>query len=260
MARRECARMCAVTAAKRSNCIEPARARARARAASWEICRTWKECGKFVVKFMLYRAACRKVGFSGAAPISLSDIAQRLMRAARVTISKNRSRPCEADAAKGVRFKPGEVYGDIILPPQRTDFLQTLRAVGGFLDRAIIHCSETGTDPDDFVNARLFEDMAPFHFKIEASWHHSVWGLEASLGWAGPLRQSSRPDRRGPQSIESAGPRRGQPLPSRRRLSSSHFHCPTSISTRSPPTTYSARGGLPLGKRDYEGRLRTRSD
>jgi uncharacterized protein len=43
-------------------------------------------------------------------------------------------------------------------------FLQTVRAVGGFLDRAARHCAETGADPDDFVQARLFDDMAPFHF------------------------------------------------------------------------------------------------
>ena len=34
-------------------------------------------------------------------------------------------------------------------------------------------------DPDNFVNARLFPDMAHFHFQIEAPSHHSVWGLEA---------------------------------------------------------------------------------
>ena len=58
-------------------------------------------------------------------------------------------------------------------------FLQTVRAVGGFLDRAAIHCADTGTDPDDFVEARLFDDMAPFHFQIEALKNHAVWGLEA---------------------------------------------------------------------------------
>ena len=58
-------------------------------------------------------------------------------------------------------------------------FLQTVKAVGGFLERAARHCAETGADPDDFVHARLFDDMAPFHFQIEAAWHHSVWGLEA---------------------------------------------------------------------------------
>src|ERR1700751_4393946 len=58
-------------------------------------------------------------------------------------------------------------------------FLQTVRVVGGFLDRAARHSAETGAAPDDFVHARLFGDMAPFHFQIEAAWHHSVWGLEA---------------------------------------------------------------------------------
>ena len=57
-------------------------------------------------------------------------------------------------------------------------FLQTVRSVGGFLDRAATHFSNTGVDPDNFVNTRLFDDMAPFHFQIEAASHHSVWGVE----------------------------------------------------------------------------------
>jgi hypothetical protein len=59
-------------------------------------------------------------------------------------------------------------------------FLQTVRAIGGFLERTATHCAETGLDPDDFVLARLFDDMAPFHFQIEAAWHHAVWGLKAA--------------------------------------------------------------------------------
>jgi hypothetical protein len=54
-------------------------------------------------------------------------------------------------------------------------FLQTVRAIGGFLDRAVRHCAETGADPDDFVSVRLYNDMAPFHFQIEAASHHAVW-------------------------------------------------------------------------------------
>jgi hypothetical protein len=42
-------------------------------------------------------------------------------------------------------------------------FMQTMRAIGGFLGRAAAHCAETGADADDFVNVRLFDDMAPFH-------------------------------------------------------------------------------------------------
>lgn len=58
-------------------------------------------------------------------------------------------------------------------------FLQTTRAIASVLDRAAWHCAETGTDPDDFVEARLVDDMAPFHFQIESLKNHSVWGLEA---------------------------------------------------------------------------------
>ena len=36
-------------------------------------------------------------------------------------------------------------------------FLQTVKAVGGFLNRAAGHCAETRADPDDFVHARLFD-------------------------------------------------------------------------------------------------------
>ena len=44
-------------------------------------------------------------------------------------------------------------------------FLQTVRSVGGFLDRAATHFSNTGVDPDNFVNTRLFDDMALFIFR-----------------------------------------------------------------------------------------------
>ncbi|KRR15040.1 DUF1993 domain-containing protein [Bradyrhizobium retamae] len=58
-------------------------------------------------------------------------------------------------------------------------FLQTTRAVSGVLNRATKHCAETGANPDDFVHARLHPDMAPFHFQIESLKNHAVWGLEA---------------------------------------------------------------------------------
>lgn len=58
-------------------------------------------------------------------------------------------------------------------------FLQTVSAVAGFLARTVTHCTETASDPEDIVRARLFRDISPFHFQIEALAHHSVWGLEA---------------------------------------------------------------------------------
>ena len=161
-------------------------------------------------------------------------------------------------------------------------FLQTVRAVGGFLDRAAIHCVETGADPDDFVSARLFDDMAPFHFQIEAAWHHAVWGLEAARTGAfappalvGPVPFADLQAMIGkaeaaleafiPDEVNSwagrvldlrIGPRRltftSETLILSFSLPNFHFHAVTAYDIL-------RSRGVPLGKRDYEGRLRTRS-
>jgi len=161
-------------------------------------------------------------------------------------------------------------------------FLQTVKAVGGFLDRAARHCVETRADPDDFVYARLFDDMAPFHFQIEAAWHHSVWGLEAvktgvfappalvgpvpfadlqaMIGKAGTALEAFTPDEvntwAGKELDLQVGPRRlaftSETLILSFSLPNFYFHAVTAydiLRTR----------GVPLGKRDYEGRLRTRT-
>ena len=160
-------------------------------------------------------------------------------------------------------------------------FLQTVRAVGGFLDRAVKHCVEAGADPDDFVQARLFDDMAPFHFQIEAAWHHSVWGMEAVKtglfvppALVGPVpfadlramiaRAETALEAFTPDEVNGwadkyldlqIGPRRLAFTPETFILSFAlpnfHFHAVTAydiLRTR----------GVPLGKRDYEGQLRTR--
>ena len=72
--------------------------------------------------------------------------------------------------------KPATTLYDLSVPT----FLQTTRAVGGILDRATTHCAETGADVEEIVRARLFPDMAPLHFQIEALTHHAVWGIEAA--------------------------------------------------------------------------------
>jgi hypothetical protein len=161
-------------------------------------------------------------------------------------------------------------------------FLQTVSAVASFLDRAIVHCAEMGTDPDDFVDARLFDDMAPFHFQIECVAHHSVWGVEAMKTGAftppplrGPIpfadlrvmiaEAEAALNRFTPDEIDGCagkdldlqiGPRRlaftSETFLLSFALPNFHFHAVTAydiLRTR----------GVPLGKRDYEGRLRTKS-
>jgi hypothetical protein len=174
--------------------------------------------------------------------------------------------------------------------------LQTVRAVAGFLQRAAKHCAETGADPDDFVHARLIADMAPFHFQIEALSHHSVWGLEAVKtgifappaligampfaglralideaiaalealtpaevnGWAGKALNITlhRPLDEDDRSWKPWAPRQHAFTSATFLLSFSlpnfHFHAVTAYNIL-------RSRGVPLGKRDYEGRLRTRS-
>ena len=58
------------------------------------------------------------------------------------------------------------------------NYLQTLGGVAGFLDRGLDHCRETGLDPEEIVETRLFADMLPFRFQIWSVAHHSVGAIE----------------------------------------------------------------------------------
>jgi hypothetical protein len=172
----------------------------------------------------------------------------------------------------------GTSFYDLSVPT----FLQTARAIGGFLKRAAEYCAETGADADGFVHARLFDDMAPFHFHIEAAWHHSVWGLEAArtgvftppalvgpvpfahlqamIGKAATALEAFRPDEvngwAGKELDLQIGPRRltftSENLILSFSLPNFHFHAVTAYDIL-------RSRGVPLGKRDYEGRLRTKS-
>jgi hypothetical protein len=171
----------------------------------------------------------------------------------------------------------GTSFYDLSVPT----FLQTLQAVGGFLRRAVRHCAETHTDVNDFVHARLFNDMAPLHFQIEAAWHHSVWGLEAVKtgvfappALVGPVPftdlqtmitkaetalQALSPDKvnswAGRDLNLQIGPRKlaftSETLILSFSLPNFHFHAVTAYDIL-------RMRGVPLGKLDYEGRLRTR--
>ena len=57
-------------------------------------------------------------------------------------------------------------------------YLQTLRAVGGFMDRAASHCSDAGVDLAEIVETSLHPDMRPFRFQIVSVVHHSLGAIE----------------------------------------------------------------------------------
>ncbi len=175
-------------------------------------------------------------------------------------------------------------------------FLQTLGAVAGFLRRAAQHCAETGADPDGFVEARLIADMAPFHFQIEALRNHSVWGIEAvktgdfappALAGATSFAALQMMIDKAIASLEALSP--GEVDRCAGKALTLTLHRPLDVHDRSwtpwqprrhnfTPETFLLSfalpnfyfhavtaydilraHGVPLGKRDYEGRLRTTS-
>jgi hypothetical protein len=165
-------------------------------------------------------------------------------------------------------------------------FLQTVSAVGGFLDRAATHCVETGADPEDFACVRLVDDMAPFHFQIECIAHHSVWallavkngvfdppalvppgtilfaGLREMIAQAEAALKAFTPEEVNSWSGKDLDLQIGPPDRSRRLA----FTPETFLLSFSLPNFYFHEvtaynilriRGVPLGKRDYEGVLRT---
>ena len=163
-------------------------------------------------------------------------------------------------------------------------FLQTVRAVRGFLEKASAYCAASGADPDEFVTARLFQDMAPFWFQIECIDNYSAWGIEAMRtgAWTPPelaqivpfaalqARMAETEAALEAFRAEEVNAWSGKELnigithvsPQPTAFTSEtfllsfllpnfHFHAVTAydiLRTR----------GVPIGKRDYEGQLRTR--
>lgn len=58
-------------------------------------------------------------------------------------------------------------------------YLQTLDAVGGYLDKGLAHFRAHGIEPQEIVETRLFPDMHPFRFQVQSAVFHSLGALEA---------------------------------------------------------------------------------
>jgi len=174
-------------------------------------------------------------------------------------------------------------------------FLQTVSAVGGFLDRTTRHCAATGADLEEIVKTRLVPDMAPFHFQIEALTHHAVWGLEAvktgvfappPLVGAMPFADLQAMVGRAVTSLETLAPDEVnnwsdknldielfRPLDQKNASTSKWVPRTLALTPETYLLTYSLPNfyfhvvtaynilrtrGVPIGKGDYEGQLRIR--
>ncbi len=160
-----------------------------------------------------------------------------------------------------------------------SNFLQTLGGAGHFLKKAAKHFGEQGVDPNEIVEARVYPDMLPFRFQIQSIVHHSVDAIEAiKNGTFNVVSNKPQHDYAGLQGyVEEAqaalqkltrqeveaceGNEVAVPLgPNTLKFSAAdfvmsfslpnfHFHATTAYDILRSK-------GVPLGKRDYMGRVR----
>ncbi len=161
-------------------------------------------------------------------------------------------------------------------------YQQTVDAVGGFLAKGLDHCQGCGADPAKMVEARLAEDMLPLRFQINSVAHHSLGAIEGmkkgvfsppgrseTLDYAGlqklmadtseGLRRLSREEvdaLSGRDMIFQIGERKVPFTTDNFALSFSlpnfYFHATTAYDIL-------RTNGVPLGKRDFLGRMRIKA-
>jgi hypothetical protein len=81
-------------------------------------------------------------------------------------------------------------------------YLQTLGAVGGYLDRGLAHCRDNNIDPAEVVETRIYNDMLPFRFQIISVVHHSAGAIAGvKQGLFGPPTEARPLDYEGLQGL-----------------------------------------------------------
>ncbi len=160
------------------------------------------------------------------------------------------------------------------------NYLQILGGVEGFLAKGLSHFQEAKTDPNAILDERLYADMAPFKFQVWATVHHSLGAIEgvkagvfgppstipATMDYAG-LQKAVTDAREALQQVNAADVDATQgkdvtfQLPTMKipftaegfllsfSLPNFYFHATTAYDIL-------RHKGVPLGKRDFLGRMR----
>jgi len=162
------------------------------------------------------------------------------------------------------------------------NYLQTLGAVGGFLDRGLTFFREQNIDPDTMVEARLAPDMLPLRFQIISVAQHSRGAIEGvQQGVFNPPSSKTPYDYAGlqalvteasealsawtPEAVNALGGKdvvfhvgeRQLPFTAEGFLMS--FSLPNFYFHATTAYDILRTNGVPLGKRDFMGRLKLKS-
>jgi hypothetical protein len=159
-----------------------------------------------------------------------------------------------------------------------TSYLQVLGGVDGFLAKGLAHFKEKGIDPNEIVETRLFPDMAPFRFQVVSLAHHSAGGVKGAMAGGFVPPKPAGEDYAGLQklvrdakaTLEAIKPEEVNALEGKDVIFSVSdrkvpFKAEGFLMSFSLPNFYfhatTAYGilrqkGVPLGKRDFLGRMR----
>lgn len=161
-------------------------------------------------------------------------------------------------------------------------FIQTLGAMEGVLARGLAHCQDNNIDLAELTDTRLYGDMLPLRYQVQAAIGHSLDTLNAAkTGVCKPPDGDARVDYAGLQkavadaraALQAMTPDEVNALEAKDiifklgdrempftgagllltfSIPNFHFHCTTAYDILRSK-------GVPLGKRDYLGRLRLRA-
>jgi uncharacterized protein len=161
-------------------------------------------------------------------------------------------------------------------------YLQTITAVGGFLDKGLAFCKSNNTNPEEMVETRLAADMHPLRFQIVSVAHHSLGAIEGVMkGVFLPPGKTEPLDYQGLQKLiadtgdglrrlspEQVNALEGKHVDFQMRDRKVPFTAENFLLSFSLPNFYFhattaydilRSKAVPLGKRDFLGRLRIKT-
>ena len=163
------------------------------------------------------------------------------------------------------------------------NYLQTLGAVEGFLGKGLAHFQEAKADPNAILDERLCGDMLPFKFQVWATAHHSLGAIKgvkegvfgppaaipATMDYAG-LQKVVTEAREALQKVkpEEVDAVQGKDLTFQLPTMKIPFTAENFLLSFSLPNFYFhattaydilRHKGVPIGKRDFLGRMRMKS-
>ena len=162
------------------------------------------------------------------------------------------------------------------------NYLQTVAAVAGCLDKGLAFCTSKDIDAGDLTESRLIADMLPLRFQVVSVAHHSLGAIEGlKKGVFTPPGQTEPLDYRGLQKLladtlqglqrlspDEVNALSGREVVFRFRDRQIPFTAENFVLSFSLPNFYFhattaydllRAKGVPLAKRDFLGQLRIKS-